>query len=314
MSPFAGRFRERRRHNPEHRTASHILQREIDEVGLRVYGDGMRLRGDHDVLSLDQRPAALIQYGNHARFTSDVKALQPRIKSEDVGISADRLHRGDPHAMHIDHQQASIILACRERQAVRSVDEQAVRRAATRKAVATGDPVCARINGHQIVAALDVSEDEVGGWIVLGIADFSAHRDPGDPPVGPDVDSGVGPSHFIRDKNLPVDRIISDAIGKSAVRYPGHGTERLLIDDGDLVIARNGCEDAAKLRNGQDSGHHGEAGQIGDHPARFNIENHHMAVAHVRDVEPAGAGVQALVIKARGASRKGNIRDFPQDR
>jgi len=191
VSPFAGRFRERRRHNPEHRTASHILQREIDEVGLRVYGDGMRLRGDHDVLSLDQRPVALIQYGNHARFTSDVKALQPRIKSEDVGISADRLHRGDPHAMHIDHQQAGIILARRERQAVRSIDVQAVRRAATRKVVATGDPVCARINGDQLVAGLNIGQDEVGGWIVLGIADFPAHRDHGDAPISSGVDRHV---------------------------------------------------------------------------------------------------------------------------
>ncbi len=111
-----------------------------------------------------------------------------------------------------------------------------------------------------------------------------------------------------------VDRIVGDPIWKADSGYLGHSPESLLVDDRNLVIPCGRSENMAELGNGQDSGDAREARQISQHPAGFDVEHHHMAIAHVRDEKPAGAGVQTLVIKARGASRKGNIRDFPQER
>src|SRR5258706_10497560 len=60
-------------------------------------------------------------------------------------------------------------------------------------------------------------------------------------------------------------------------------------------------------RNYQDTGHGWKARKVCHKLFGVGVENHELAVAHVREVETARSGIEAGVIEASGATRQRDV-------
>jgi hypothetical protein len=92
------------------------------------------------------------------------------------------------------------------------------------------------------------------------------------------------------------------------------GLERLDIDDGHLVIARDRREDAPYLRHCPDSVNAGEAVQVGHDLSRPGVEDDELVGVHVGDVEPAACRIEALIVEANSLARHRDVGDEAQRR
>lgn len=128
----------------------HVLQREVDEVGLRVDGD--RVRARHlQLAELAEIAVALLEHCDGSRFRRHVEALEPRIEGKNVGIVAYRVNGEKLHRAQVEDGQRVVLFAGNKGEAIGLVERDAVRVLDAGQLVAAYDLHRCGVDGNQLV-------------------------------------------------------------------------------------------------------------------------------------------------------------------
>src|SRR5690349_2612936 len=80
------------------------------------------------------------------------------------------------------------------------------------------------------------------------------------------------------------------------------------------VVPRRRCVHTVLRGHRQHTRHAGESIEVGEHPPGPYIEHDELPRSHVREEEPAGPGIQALVVEPRRAPGERDVANQPQRR
>src|SRR6266700_5542 len=220
----------------QNRSASQILKRNVEAMGLLIHGDTM-CRGRKKLVSHFPHASSLyLKHRQDATLAGHIEHLPVRIEGQHIGCLSYCCDFEPPHAvLHIDHEQDTVAITGDEGKACSLIEEQAVVMLTPWQRILRHESHRGWIDGNELTQRLHRDEDTLRDGVILRVACLTAKGNRGDPLISLRVDHGVGLTRLIRNKEMVQSRVIGQAIGVDPSGNSREHMERLLINDRHLI-------------------------------------------------------------------------------